>query len=72
MPFGDNIASAADLEYLCSNVSKDEHLLRETDVTLADKMNYPAVERLCRPDIRRLLHKHVPGITTVILRKEKN
>ena len=44
--FGNFIASCADLEYLCSMVTKDVHLMHEKDLSLADKMNYPAVERL--------------------------
>jgi hypothetical protein len=61
LPFGNFIASRADLEYLCSTVTKDVHLLHEKDLSLVDKMNYPAVERLCRPDVITLLQKYVPG-----------
>ena len=61
LPFGNFIASCADLEYLCSMVTKDVHLMREKDLSLADKMNYPAVERLCRPHIITLLQSYVPG-----------
>ena len=37
------------------------HLLRERDLLLEDKMNYDAVLRLCRPELRELLSIHVPG-----------
>lgn len=58
------IASSSDIEYLLSltqRVSKTDHLLKEADLNLNDKMNYGAVERLCNEDIRKLLKIHVPS-----------
>jgi hypothetical protein len=61
LPFGDNVASVSDILCLMSQVSKDKHLLRECDVRLQDKMNYDAVTRLCRPELRKLLEELIPG-----------
>lgn len=61
LPFGNKVASSADLNTLMDCVSKDKHLLRERDWLQEDKMNYDAVLRLCRPKLRKLLSIHVPG-----------
>lgn len=61
---GSFIASSSDIEYLLSltqHVSKEQHLLKESDLNLTDKMNYGAVERLCNEDIRKLLQIRVPS-----------
>ena len=58
---GDKIASCTFLDALLTSVTKDKHLLREGDLSLKDKMNYCAVERLCQPHVRVLLDEHVPG-----------
>jgi hypothetical protein len=61
---GNFIASSSDIEYLLSltqHISKADHLLKESDLNLNDKMNYGAVERLCNEDIRKLLKIHVPS-----------
>jgi hypothetical protein len=58
------IASSSDIEYLLSltqHVSKEQHLLKESDLNLNDKMNYGAVEKLCNEDIRKLLKIQVPS-----------
>jgi hypothetical protein len=36
-------------------------LLHDKDICLADKMNFSAVQRLCKPHIITLLHTYVPG-----------
>ena len=61
---GNFIASSSDIDYLLSltqHVSKTDHLLKEADLSINDKMNYGAVERLCNEDIRKLLQIHVPS-----------
>lgn len=62
LPLGNKIASCSDLEALLACVSKDQHLLREGDLNLYDKMNYDAVERLCKPIVSELLRSNVPGM----------
>lgn len=59
MPFGNFIACRENLETLCGLVTKDKHRLQERDLLLEDKMNYDAVVRLSRPEIRDLLKQHV-------------
>ncbi len=59
---GDKIASVTFLESLLGAVTKDKHLLREGDLNLQDKMNYGAVERLCKPHVAKLVLQYVPGI----------
>lgn len=61
LPFGNKIASIADVIHLMSCVSKDVHLLHEADVNLYEKMNYKAVARLTRPEIDELLRLHCAG-----------
>ena len=61
MPFGNFIACRENLETLCGLVTKDKHLLQERDLLPEDKMNYDAVGRLSRPEIRVLLKQHVAG-----------
>ncbi len=58
---GNKLAHPTYLEALQNTVSKDKHMLRESDVNLKDKMNYHAVDRLCQPHIQQLLEAHVPG-----------
>lgn len=41
--------------------TKKKHLLRARDLHLQNKMNYDAVARLCRPEVREDLTLHVPG-----------
>ena len=62
MPLGPTIASPKFLEILTAIVSKENHLLRETDLNVHDRMNFAAVSRLCRPEVTDLLKHHVPGI----------
>lgn len=61
LALGNRICSCSDLIDLLIKVSKDKHLLRPDDLNYKDKMNYDAVERLCKPHIRALLAKYVPG-----------
>ena len=61
LPFGNCVASVSDLFFLKNSVTKEKHLLRDGDMLLEDKMNYDAVLRLCRPELRELIAKHVPN-----------
>ncbi|KZS02505.1 Uncharacterized protein APZ42_000434, partial [Daphnia magna] len=61
MPFGNKIACRENLVALAGLVTKDQHLLQERDLLPEDKMNYDAVGRLTRPELRDLLKKYVPG-----------
>lgn len=65
LTLGDKIASCTDLESVLPAVTKDKHLLKEGDLNLKDKMNYGAVEKMCRPGLTELLETHVPGIMCV-------
>lgn len=58
---GEKVASPTFFDVLLQTVGKDAHLLKEGDLNLHDKMNYGAVERLCRPNLRLLLADKVPG-----------
>jgi hypothetical protein len=62
---GDKIASCTHLETMRSSVWKSSHLLRDADLNLQNKMNYGAVERLCKPHINSLLLKTVAGISFI-------
>lgn len=61
---GDKIASCTHLDQMRSSALKSSHLLRDSDLNLQDKMNYGAVERLCKPHINKLLSQYVAGITS--------
>ena len=63
---GDKIASLTLLESLTAAVSKDQHLPRESDLNVHDKMNYGAVSRLCKPHIIQLLQQYIPGTRQVM------
>ena len=58
---GDKIASCTHLDSMRNLVLKSSHLLRDSYLNLQDKMNYGAVERLCKPHINELLRENVPG-----------
>ena len=60
------IATIADISTLKGCVSKDEHLLHDADVNLYDKMNYDACHRLTRPELDKLLEKHVQGAQSLL------
>jgi len=57
---GDKIATPAHITSMQDLYSKDQHNLREGDLSLIDKMNYDAVNRLSKPVVRSLLES-VPG-----------
>jgi len=61
LAIGYKIASSSDLQALMTAVSKDLHLLRPEDLNVRDKMNYDGCERLCKPHVRELLKRFVPG-----------
>jgi hypothetical protein len=61
LPFGNYVAHPSCIRNLMDKVGKDKHLLLEGDLYLKDKMNYDAVGRLCRPEVRELLAKYVSG-----------
>lgn len=60
LPVGDKIATPAHITSMQDLYSKDQHNLREGDLSLIDKMNYDAVNRLSKPVVRELL-ENVPG-----------
>lgn len=60
LPFGKYIISSSHLKYLIDNVSKDQHLLTESDLNANDKMNFQAVEKISCPQVINLLKKLVP------------
>jgi hypothetical protein len=61
-PLGNYFATRVHLDELRNKVGKDKHGLRDCDVDLTDKMNYPSVERLCKQNLIDLLEQHVPGM----------
>ena len=60
MPFGKMVANMAHLINLQRQLSKDKHLIRESDLFPQDKMNYDAVQRLCDPQVSLLLETEIP------------
>lgn len=66
LPIGNTIASRECLVSPKATVTKDKHGLYDADLSLVDKMNYSAVERLCEPSLSSLLELHVPGYRHVV------
>ena len=60
-PIGNYITSPTDFITLKSKVPRDQHLLKEGDLNLLDKMNYDASARLASPHLEPLMKKYVPG-----------
>ncbi len=60
------LASMTDFLSLMATVSKDQHLIREGDFNLQDKMNYDGGARLSSPHLEELLRSHVPGTLMVL------
>lgn len=58
-PLGNYFATTVHLDELRNKVGKDKHGLRDCDVDLTDKMNYPSDERLCKQNVIDLLEQHV-------------
>lgn len=65
--FGNYLASMTDFLNLMATVSKDQHLIREGDLNLQDKMNYDGGARLSSPHLEDLLREHVPGKSKYLL-----
>lgn len=61
MPLGHFIISSGNLQILINTVSKDKHLLTQSDLSPRDKMNFGSVIKICDPKIWALLENHVPG-----------
>lgn len=61
MPLGNFVIAAGHLQILIDLVSKDKHLLTQSDLSSKDKMNFGSVIKICDPKIWTLLEKHVPG-----------
>lgn len=56
---GKFVACRAHLEYLICTITKDQHLLIQTDINCEDKMNFEAVEKICKEKVLNLLQVHV-------------
>jgi hypothetical protein len=52
---GDYIVCPAHVQQLISTVSKEKHFLTKNDLQPEDKMNFLAAEKVCSPDVIRLL-----------------
>ena len=64
---GNFLASMTDFLNLMATISKDQHLIREGDLNLQDKMNYDGGARLSSSHLGDILRAHVPGIAKIIL-----
>jgi len=60
--FGDFIATPVHVEAMMAKVCKSRHLLCDGDLNLTDKMNFAAMQRLCKPATRDYIKANVPGI----------
>jgi hypothetical protein len=52
---GDYIVCPGHVQQLISTVSKEKHFLTKNDLQPEDKMNFLAAEKVCSPDVIRLL-----------------
>ncbi len=59
--FGDFLVTPVHVEAMKNVVDKTRHLLRDWDLNLSDKMNFSAMQRLCKQSTRELIQTHVPG-----------
>lgn len=64
---GNFLASMTKILNLMTTVSKDQHLIREGDLNLQDKMNYDGGARLSSSHLGDLLRAHVPGMAKTLL-----
>lgn len=60
-PIGDKIISSNHLKYLIDNVSKDKHLLTNSDIEPKDRQNFPSAEKVCSEKTMQCLLEYVPG-----------
>lgn len=60
-PIGNRIISFSHLKYLIDHLSKDKHLLTNTDIEPKDRQNFPSAEKLCSENTIKCLLEHVPG-----------
>lgn len=59
LPMGKFLVSVAHLKVLIDSLSKDKHLLTETDINPTDKMNSRSVDKIIHEKVTDLLEKHV-------------
>lgn len=57
--FGDFLVTPVHVEAMKNVVDKTRHLLRDWDLNLSDKMNFSAMQRLCKQSTRELIQTHV-------------
>lgn len=73
LPFGDKLVSSTHLKLLLLQVSKDNHLLTNTDIHPKDRMNAKSAEKICHPLVQECLKKYIPGSeATVVFLKVMN
>ncbi|KAJ3642446.1 hypothetical protein Zmor_025234 [Zophobas morio] len=59
LPLGNYVATVAHLEILVKNYTKDQHMLTITDLKAEDKMNYAAAEKVCSPEVRKMIADNI-------------
>ncbi|KAJ3656715.1 hypothetical protein Zmor_015765 [Zophobas morio] len=59
LPLGNYVATVAYLEILVKNYTKDQHMLTITDLKAEDKMNYAAAEKVCSPEVRKMIADNI-------------
>lgn len=69
LPLGNFLASMTDFINLLAAVSKDQHLIRDGDLNLLDKMNYDACARLGSHHLDHLLQSNVPGAVQAYIKQ---
>lgn len=60
-PIGNKIISSSHLKYLIDNVSKDKHLLTNSDIEPKDRQNSLSAEKVCSENTIKCLLDYVPG-----------
>lgn len=67
LPLGNFLISASHLQYLIKDVSKDKHSLTATDIDPKDRQNFGSLEKILKPNIRKLLEENVPDSDGTVL-----
>ncbi|RXX91571.1 hypothetical protein DD587_31600, partial [Klebsiella pneumoniae] len=59
LPLGNYVATVAHLEILVKNYTKYQHMLTITDLKAEDKMNYAGAEKMCSPEVKKMIADNI-------------